>query len=273
LELIVVMAILVAIAAILVPLLPEFMGKANQSAAAANMTELEKAVQEFRATYSRYPNYFDSMLTSAGAKPSFVSQPKDDHVDPAAKLMDIGALSETQFKRLERQGIKQVYHLNGTTVNAEFHATLNPYGATPVASNLAANSKVWKLNRTVSGTGPDNKGYNDEVLDRGVLPGVIMNDAHDYVLLGIGKYCNLCGPDGIVKEAPIFGQHKAQSTPSDSYQRYVAVFDVGSSTDTDVTKPIKFVAVVALAGKRFFTAGDLVGNYGDNTFDIAKPRE
>ena len=263
LELIVVMAILVAIAAILVPLLPEFMGKANQSAAATNMGELEKAIQTFRSTYSRYPNYFDSMLTSGGAKPSFVPQPKDDHVSTPANLMEIGSLSDAQFARLNRQGINQVYHLTTGTSSAEFHATLNPYDANPAPAPLANGSPVWKLKRLSNGK------YNDEVFDRAVLPGVTMNDDHDYVLLGIGKYCNLCGPDGVVKEAPVFGQHKSQSTPSASYQRYVAVFDVGD--DNVDQRPAKFVAIVALQGKRFFTAGDLVGTYGDNSFDIATP--
>jgi prepilin-type N-terminal cleavage/methylation domain-containing protein len=258
-ELVVVMAILVAIAAILVPLLPEYLGKANQSAAATNMSELEKAIQTFRTTYSRYPNYFDSMLTSSNAKPSYVSQPKDGDTN----LMTVGTLSDTQFQRLSRQGIKQVYNLTSNTTGTDFHATLNPYGA---QLPLASGSSVWKLART-AGDG----GYNDEVFNRGVLPGMIMNNDHDYVLLGIGKYCNLCGPDGLVKEAPVFGQHKSQNTPSTSYQRYVAVFDVGSATDTDLMKPAKFVSIVALQGKRFFTAGDLVGTYGDNSFDLTTP--
>jgi hypothetical protein len=213
------------------------------------------------------------MLTSGGANPKgddgkgYVPVPKDDHYSGSPSLMVAGTLTDTQIERLRRQGIKQVYHLvDKSSAGADFHATLNPYGADPLASDLTASTKVWKLARTAA-----DGGYNDDIFDRAVLPGVIMNNDHDYVLLGIGKYCNLCGPSGLVKEAPVFGQHKQQSTPSTSYQRYVAVFDVGSSTDTDVSRPAKFVTVVALQGKRFFTSGDLVGTYGDNTFDLTQP--
>jgi type II secretory pathway pseudopilin PulG len=271
LELVVVLAILVALAAILVPLLPEFLGKANQSAAATNMGELEKGVQTFRATYSRYPNYFDSMLTSAGKNPDFDGDGKGDVPVPTppqgSALMAVSTLSTTQFERLKRQGIKQVYHLNGTTTDSDFHATLNPYGASPNASDLAADSPVWKLARTGAGNT-----YNDDVFDRSAMPGVILNDDHDYVLFGIGKYCNLCGPDGIVKEAPVFGQHKAQNTPSTSYQRYAAVFDVGNAS-AEPLRAAKFIGIVALVGKRFFTTGDIAGTYGDNRFDISQPKK
>ncbi len=275
LELVVVMAILVALAAVLVPLLPEFLGKANQSAAATNMGELEKAIQTFRATYSRYPNYFDSMLTSAGANPDFdgdtkgdVPQPKDDNYENSPSLMTPEELTAPEVNRLSRQGITHVYSLDGTTADTHFHATLNPYGASPAAIPLAAGTTVWKLARTAN----SKTSYNDEIFNRAVLPGLTMNDEHNYVLLGVGKYCNLCGPDGLVKEAPVFGQHKQQNTPSSSYQRYAAVFDVGDP-DVEDQRPAKLIAVVALVGKRFFTAGDIVGTYGDNSFDIATPRE
>lgn len=266
LELVVVMAILIALAAILVPLLPELLGKANQSAAVTNLSELEKAIPSFRAIYGRYPNYFDSLVTSAGKKPDFVPQAKDDHFGNA-NITEIGTLGSNQAARLNRLGINKVYHLNGnSTTDSDFHATLNPYGSSPTAADLAANSKVWRLARY-------NGKYNDEVLDRAVLPNSVMNDDHDYVMLGIGRYCNLCGPDSIVKEAPVFGQHKQQNTPSSSYQRYVAIFDVGDDKDPDLLKPAKFIAVVAVTGKRLFTTGDIVATYGDGRFDIAQPRE
>lgn len=268
LELVIVMAILVALAAILVPLLPEFLGKANQAATATNLGEMDKWVPTFRATYGRYPNYFDSMLDSTGVISGFVPQPTPPG---GAKMVGELELSEWQAKRLVGQGITEVYDLLSAIPAAtdpaytDFNATFNPYGTPPNHRAIAADSKVMALKKTAAG------GYDDEVFDRSVSPGVILDDKHDYVLLGIGKYCNLCGPNGIVREAPFFGQHKAQNTPATSYQRLVAVFDVGNKDDTDLRRPAKFVGMVALAGKRFFTAGDLSATYSDGRFDISQP--
>jgi hypothetical protein len=263
------MAILVALAAILVPLLPEFLGKANQSVAATNLGEMDKWVPTFRATYGRYPNYFDSLLDSSGAISGFVAKPTPPG---GAQMVTSLTLTEPQANRLIGQGVTEVYDLlsaiPATTDPAytDFNATLNPYGTPPAHRTIVAGSKLLALAKTAA-----DGGYDDEVFDRSVMPGVILDDSHDYVLLGIGKYCNLCGPNGIVREAPFFGQHKAQNTPATSYQRLVAVFDVGNSEDDDPRRPAKFVGMVAMVGKRFFTAGDISGTYSDGRFDISQP--
>lgn len=268
LELVVVLAILVAIAAILVPLLPELLGKGNQSAAATNMSELEKAVQTFRVAYSRCPNHYDSMLTADGAVSGLV--PASPAGSPGGGTLEAITLTTGQVSRLTREGINMVYDIeNAVTTDPQFHATMNPFiAAQPYGSGRAISGstvKVLALKKQADGT------YNDKVFDGSVMPGVILNKDHNYAVFGVGKYCNLCGPDGIVKEAPIFGQHKQQNTPATSYQRFAVVFDVGLA-DTDTSKVnAKFVGAIAIAGKRLFTAGDLVGTYGDNRFDISQP--
>ena len=269
-ELVVVMAILIALAAVLVPLLPEFVGKGNQSAAATNMNELEKAVQIFRAEYNRYPSHFDSLLNTSGEVSGLV--PAAGNLGPGGGNLEAGTLTKGQASRLSREGITTVYDLQDDIPadTSNFHATLNPYadGVTYGAGRtLATDEPVVKLARQ------DDDTYNDDVLDRSVMPGVILNPDHDYVVLGIGKYCNLCGPDGIVKEAPVFGQHKQQNDPSEAYQRYCAVFDVGKADDDTSKVNAKFIGAVAIVGKRLFTCGDLVGTYHDNRFTITEPVE
>ena len=276
LELVVVMAILVALAAVLVPLLPEFVGKANQSAAATNMSELEKSIMTFRATYSRNPNHFDSLLTDGGAAVSGLV-PASPAGNPGGGSLEAITLTSGQASRLTREGINMVYDIENalplpTDANySTFHATLNPYVATQsygAGRALATGQKVLAFKRQADGT------YKQTGFDGAsgsIMPGVMLNKDHNYAVFGVGKYCNLCGPDGLVKEAPIFGQHKAQSTPSDSYARYGAVYDIGLA-DTDTNKyNAKFVGVIAIQGKRLFTCGDLVGTYNDQQFDIAQP--
>ncbi len=270
LELVVVMAVLVALASILVPLLPEYLGKANQSAAATNMGELEKAIMTFRSTYSRNPNHFDSMLTEGGAAISKLLPGGGTNGMAANGKLEARALTSGQASRLTREGIKMVYDIKDALEpdNREFHATLYPYVDSQgygAGRTLATGQKVVMLARQSDGT------YNDDTHNFSVMPGVILNPEHDYAAFGIGKYCNLCGPDGVVKEAPVFGQHKQQSTPGDAYQRFLAIYDIGlPDTDTDRYNA-KFVGVIANGGKRLFSSGDIVGTYHDGRFDISEP--
>jgi type II secretory pathway pseudopilin PulG len=284
LELVIVMAILIAVAAILVPLLPEMLGKANQSAGATNLAELEKAVQMFHTTYNRYPSHYDSLLNESGAVSGLI--PAAGSMGPAGGNMEARPLSKGQVSRLKRRGITMVYDIEDDIPadTSNFHATLNPYvaGTTHLNgralaynndpdgdgdSSDAAGEPVAMLTRGADGT------YNDDVFDRSVMPGVMLNPDHDYAVFGIGKYCNLCGPDGLVKDAPVFGQHKQQNTPAEAYQRFCAVFDIGPADDDTSKVNAKFVGCVAIVGKRFFTAGDFVGRYHDNEFGLSQPVE
>jgi type II secretory pathway pseudopilin PulG len=265
LELVVVMAILIALAAILIPILPEYVGKANQSAAAANMSELEKFIMVFRASYSRNPNHFDSLMNEGGVAMSGL-------VPSGGGALATSTLTSGQASRLSREGINMVYDLeNALSTNISFHATINPYLSTqPYGSGraLTTGAGVVILKKQADGT------YNQTGFDGyngSVMPGVMLDTNHYYAVFGIGKRCNLVGASGLVKDAPIFGQHKNQSVPSTSYQRFAAVYDIGAA-DTDTKKyNARFIGCIALQGQRIFTSGDLVGTYGDNQFDLAQP--
>jgi len=103
------------------------------------------------------------------------------------------------------------------------------------------------------------------------MPGVMLDTNHYYAVFGIGRRCNLVGANGLVKEAPVFGQHKNRARRPLPYQRYAAVYDIGAA-DTDTKKyNARFIGCIALQGQRIFTAGDFVGTYSDNQFDIAQP--
>jgi prepilin-type N-terminal cleavage/methylation domain-containing protein len=281
LELIVVMAVLVALSAILVPMLPESVGKANQSAAATNMAELEKAVMAFRGMYNRQPNHFDSMLNVDG-EPSGLVPAAGGYDGPCGGTLEVIELTKGQQSRLKREGITMIYDIEDALPedrdppvdDSEFHATLNPYVSTQAygeGRSIGTGEKVMALKRIDNGDGTFS--YNDKVLNRSVMPGVILNPDHQYAVFGIGRYCTLCGPDGLVREAPVFGQHKAQSTPGEGYQRFAAVYDIGKPDDDTNLVNAKFVGCVAMVGKRLFTAGDIVGQFHDGKFDISEPRE
>lgn len=260
LELVVVMAVLVAIAAILVPLLPEYLGKGNQSAGATNAGELEKGIQTFRVTYSRHPNYFDSLLTTSGALSNLL--PGGGTTEGVAGgYLQVYTMKSGPNSRLSREGITTVYDILDTVTGTDFNATMNPYsGSPPATRTLAANQKVAVLNVAKLKEGTSALATQ-------------LDPTHYYAVFGIGKYCNLCGPAGIIKEAPIFGQPSQQNTPATTYQRFAAVYDIGLD-DTDTSKyNTKFIGVVAIAPDRLYSCMDLAEGFMENRFDASAPRK
>jgi len=260
LELVVVMAILIAIAGILVPLLPDFMSSGNQAAGATNMAELEKALLTFRGKYFRSPNHFDSLMTEAGDITNLMPGPPGFTGGGALEVRPLGA---AQAKCLSTESITMVYDLEDSDPGTDdFHPTLNPY----------VDSQPYGGGRTLA------EGENVVMLKRpydGVLEGVRLNEDHDYIVLGIGSRCSLCGADGIVKEAPIFHYPKSygKSVPSNSYLRFCAVYDVGDPAATSTAANAKFVCCVGITTGSVSTAGDLVSAYLDKRFDMAEPDE
>jgi len=265
LELVVVMAILVALAAILVPSLPPLLNSANQASSATNMSELEKFVMTFRARENRDPNGFDSLMTEGGGAIS------DLLPGPAGGTyggdLRVGTLTSAQYKCLNTAGISMVYDMENDLVNrADFDPTLKPYVTSqPYRSGrtLAAGSKVVMLQ----------KPYGE---DR--LPGVVLNENHDYVVFGIGSRCELCGGQdvdgndviGIIKEAPIFHYPKAygRSVPSNSYLRFCAVYDVGDPAATSTAADAKFVCCVVITTGGVSTSASLAKAYRDHDFEL-----
>ena len=85
LELVVVMAILIALAGILVPVFPDLLARASTSTGATNLTEVAKAVQMYQGLYRSYPDLLDSLVdgtapcsprqTPAGISPTQQRQP------------------------------------------------------------------------------------------------------------------------------------------------------------------------------------------------------
>ncbi|MCE0498545.1 MAG: hypothetical protein LV481_11425, partial [Methylacidiphilales bacterium] len=65
-ELLVVMTILIALAGIVVPMLPNLLTKAHDSTVTTNISELQKMISGFFASNLAYPDQFDSCMDTGG---------------------------------------------------------------------------------------------------------------------------------------------------------------------------------------------------------------
>jgi len=249
LELVVVMAILVALAAVLIPTLPSLLGRANQASGVSNVVDLDKALQTYLGTNLHYPDRFDSLLDGGGTELSALLPTPDEGGAPVGGWVVAGSIDSGQLLRLQRAGITEVCDFDDE--NAK-HATLYPYGANdkilPTPRPLEADGSVAVL--AAKGGSYD-----------GALPGVDLDEDHTYVVLGVGNPCTLCGPGGQVREAPMYLHHKAIKSPDEQYQRLCAIFDVGPTGTQGRGADANLVAVVGLKGPKLSSASEVLGSF------------
>jgi prepilin-type N-terminal cleavage/methylation domain-containing protein len=251
LELVVVIAILVALAAILVPLLPQLVDRGNQSSGVTNVGELDKLMQTYYSLNNAFPDGYDSLLNTSQELSQLLPTPEiSTSTAPLGGWVVAGSIDAGQYERLKRMSVSRVYDFDDANAS---HATLYPYSSDsamtiPPATgrDLAADAEVAVLAKK-SGT------Y------AGAIKGVALDDTHTYVVFGIGPACSLCGPDGQVREAPVFLHPKAFRATDEQYQRLAAIFDVGPSGTNGKGAAAKLVAVAGLTGGGLQSASQIIG--------------
>jgi prepilin-type N-terminal cleavage/methylation domain-containing protein len=245
LELVVVMVILVALAGILVPLLPGMLGRARTAEQSTNAIELMKAWQIYRATNSEqhYPDGLDSLVDQDGAV--YARLPGVSITDlftvcdfselaTAVSLNSTTVDAATLVDRVRNLGIQNVYTMNSLTTNATFE----PYGTgvtTPTAVSVAADTKLVRLSSDVA-----------VAKLNAPTDGVC-------VVLGVGQRSTIVGYGGIAS-APIHAGDEPGTSPMERYSRYGVVFNLKPTTP-------QFIGVVAFHTDGIATSDDAMQDY------------
>lgn len=228
-ELLVVLMILIALAGILIPQLPNMLVRAHAASGATSIKETNKAIQHFEQLYFKTPSGFDNLATSAAVLPNYL---------PAAGgSITAGALSVAEQAALTAAGVTQVAPLQPTTVLlAGESPTFNPYSgvsvATPLFAAIATEADVEALVRSDVGTG-----------DR-------------YVIFGIGQRSELLGKS--MNEAGYDFIDGPTGNAGDSYRRFGAIYKIANADAANVVTPLEkaiFVGTVALHDDGLVTAG------------------
>jgi prepilin-type N-terminal cleavage/methylation domain-containing protein len=221
LELVVVMVILVALAGILVPLLPGMLGRASDAEQSTNVAELLKAWQVFQTTNADhyYPDGLDSLVDASGAV--YTKLPGQDitglfSVETLTQLAaDVSTTSTpvdaaTLLTRLQKLGLQHVYAMDSHTANATFE----PYGTgvtTPPALDVDTNTNLVRLSS--SAVAAKLNAPTDGV----------------YVILGIGAKCTIAGYGGIAN-APVHFNSGPDVSPINGYARYGVIYNLRPTT-------------------------------------------
>jgi len=245
LELLVVMVILVALAGILVPLLPGMLSRARVAEQSTNAAELLKAWQIFQATDADHhcPDGLDSLVDQAGEV--YARLPGRD----VAELFTVRSVSDlatdvstaTQtvteaalVERIRNLGIQNLYVMDSATTDATFE----PYGvavANPTPVPVAASSNLVRCSTAV--VAAKFNAPSDGV----------------YVVLGIGQRSTIVGHGGIAN-APVHAVDEANATPVERYSRYGVIYNLKPT-------PPQLVGIVAFRSSGIVTGDEALQEY------------
>lgn len=249
-ELIVVLAILVALASMLIPVLPGMLNRAHTSTGATNVGELNKSVQTYEQLYLTYPDALDALTDAAGGAPA-------DYLSglPANQLT-MRTLTAADASALTTGGIRNLSAMYATraTIPANQDTTFNPYTGATIA--VATGTKVVQVNEVAV----------ESVIVRQTDP----NSFGDvYVAFGVGKTNTMLGKT--MSQAPVHFPDNGGINPNNAYGRFGLVFRVAKgtgTTGTPVSSPLpraEFVGVVEFHEEGIASSDDHIAEYYQST--------
>jgi len=217
LELVVVLTILVAIAGILVPLLPNFLHRANVASCVTNISELDKLIQTQQNLNAAYPDHMDNLVIGSGLATYALTGATGEFKQASYTA---GSLTTDEAAALTNAGITSVANLV-ENAGGDWRPTAWPYSSgettqptfTPVDSSL----KVATLTP-----------FGAQLLG---LPNATN---YKYVIFGLNKPCTLFR--NLATEAPYHFADTPTEDPATYYMCFGAVFivtrDVSGSPQT-----------------------------------------
>jgi type II secretory pathway pseudopilin PulG len=201
-ELIAVLAILIALAGLLLPRLNDYLGAAHGASSATNISEAMKFTETFKARKSRYPNAWDGLVQTGGTSTVYVRLPI-----AGQSYIGVGPYTAGEVASLASSGVTQVWeHL--ATVPTGTSATEGYAAAAPVTIGTSA-GRVTLTAAKVS----DALGFQ------------VVNKANA-VVYGLGSGNELIGDT--MADAPLHYDDK-NGDPTATYQRFLAVFAVDNT--------------------------------------------
>lgn len=254
LELIIVLAILIALASILVPILPGLIGRAETSSRATNHQESYKAIQTYAASYSRYPSDWDA-LTDGTATPLTYVPGFTGGTPP----MTLTPITGPQANALRSAGLTRLQLMAAAPTGSDI--TFNPY-LDPSDRNSPTGSLAIPANGTptlaqLTPVGQFQLNLSDNAA----------TSTGTYVVFGFGKRASIVGAG--VNEAPVNMYDNFALSPDTRYSRYGVVFQVAGVNLTNPSSPVvdfaraKLVRVIRF-GNTLGTGDDAVKSYWDD---------
>jgi len=215
LELVLVMAILIALAGILVPLFPNMIARASTSSGATNQNEITKIVQLFQALYRGYPNNLDGMTTTVVGVTGLASYVPDSTTTPTLTAQTL-TTQAGDLAALQAAGITQVCTMVESGAGApDWNPTFVPYAVDPpVPVPLAGATEVAYLTAAAA-----TRLFAITPATSGPTSGYLT-----CVVLGLGRNSTANGT--VIDDAPVAVSTTWADNPDTKYCRFGLVFQV-----------------------------------------------
>ena len=250
-ELVVVMMILVALAGILVPMLPSMLTRAHVAAHTTNVTETSSQIMAYQAMNNAFPNNWDS-LTDGTTLISYMAggvlNPTPGSGGPggqAGGVFTAQAPTQAEVNALTAAGINSVFPQSTYTTapgpadwaGNPFDPTFANYATAPNApTTITTSTKLAYLTPTNTFWG-GTTGFQAQN-----YPG--WSTTANYVALGIGERCTLIGRFALTP--PVHFSDTQDASPAFSYGRFVAIFKVSDPNAPGGVNMAQFMGVAAI---------------------------
>jgi len=237
-ELVVVLAILVALVGLVLAFFPGLLSRASKSTSATSIQDIAKAVQINYSTQLTYGSGYDSLLNAGGA------ELYSKLTLAVSNQLNRVTLSATDSAALTALGVNNIYHMTATATDATFNVT-----QTGSSIAVSANVPVAAIKST------------ETALLAAVRGNYTPQGTPVYVVLGVNKGATIVGSNSILQDAPVRAGADANENPTTSYQRYGLVFLIDGTTPA---RTARFLGAVAFGSAGITTAeGSLQGYYGN----------
>lgn len=236
-ELVVVLAILVALAGLIIGNFPSLLRKASGSTSANTLQDIARAMSIQYTTRGSYASGFDSLIETDGTTLARLPDAAKAGITATAVSGDLAAL--------QALGIKQVCNLipyPATAPDATWSVSTNANLVSLVAGTRLALANSALFGRLIPTT--NSLGLNPQVW-----------------ILGVGKVCTLIGPDSTLLEAPTRTGSSEADNSANYYQRYCVSFLVDGPAGS---RRARFLGAVAPAASGFELTEDAQKMYSAN---------
>jgi prepilin-type N-terminal cleavage/methylation domain-containing protein len=228
-ELIVVLMILIALAGLLIPMLPSMLTRAHTSTSASNMGDISRAITTYQQLYQGYPSNWDALgdgtkiidyFANGSALPASQGGPG---ANPGNGELTGLTLTANEASALAGVGITQVQAMiqSATGAPAGFDPTFNNYPATATPQANAINIATGTV---LAGLDPTNAA-NTAAIARAQRFNLPLTGR--YVALGLGPRVSMVGKT--IQSAPVHFGDTPVLNPEYGYERFVALFKVSDT--------------------------------------------
>lgn len=241
-ELVVVLAILVALVGLVLAFFPGLLSRASKSTSATSIQDIAKAVQINYSTQLTYGSGYDSLLNAPNGSALFTKL-----TAAVTNQLAVGSLDIDDARALTALGVSQLRHLDNAIVGDATFAVSS--ASTPYAVANAAPVATIVTGATTA------------VLRQALRGNYAEGATPKYVVVGVNKSATIVGSNSILQDAPVRAGADANENPTTSYQRYGLVFLIDG---TPAARTARFLGAVAFGSAGITTAeGSLQGYYGN----------